>query len=101
MGERSFEWFVRPLDAATNKIIADYLLAHGSLDENLSMPTIDGEEVDVLRLKKYSDVAYLNRSIVSLNLKFKVYARSSSRGRIYEFNFPKKKKKKGVAIVTK
>lgn len=94
----SYEWFLEPLDADTNKAICRFLLDKGCLEENImqSMSTDEGREVQVIRVREYADVGYLRKSANSLNLKFKIYNRSGSRGLIRECSFFNKKKKAQV-----
>ncbi|MFA5162915.1 MAG: hypothetical protein WC441_00095 [Patescibacteria group bacterium] len=93
-GKSSYEWFLKPLDADTNKAICRFLLDKGCLEENImqSMPDGDGRNIQVIRVRDYSDVGYLRESAKSLNLKFKIYNRAGNRGPIRECSFFNKKK---------
>lgn len=95
MKEKFCEWFVQPLNDATNEIIAKYLLASGNLDENImrDMPTIEGPKVNVIRVRAYSDISYFNKSALSLGLKFKIFNRKTPRGLLCEIFFIKRKNK--------
>jgi len=97
------EWFVEPLDADTNKVVGRLLLDGGSLEENIfnSIETKDGRKIRVFRLRDYSDVAYLRRSRLSLNLRFKIYNRLSAGKLLQEWLFLDKKKKTAKAKVKK
>ena len=94
MSENNYEWFVRPLDADSNKAIANFLLSHNALEENimLSMPSYDDQPIDVFRLRSYADVALIIKSSASLGLKFKIYNRTSPKGILRECDFGQMKK---------
>ncbi len=72
-------WFLEPLDAATNKRIAEYLVEKCADSEARSVPCDDGKMHSLWMMSAYKDVGHFERSrIVDQTLKFEIWAREGS-----------------------
>lgn len=89
------EWFVEPLDANTNEIIAKFLANLNQVDENHALTDSSGAERSVFQVSNYALVARLYKDRFKFSLKFKVYTRQGrySLLRPWFFDEPKYKKK--------
>lgn len=94
--EPSITWFVEPLDAHTNEIIAKNLLALSRLDENISLADSEGKEHSVYQVENHFFVSRLYKDKRQLSLRFNVYTVRSHGGplRPWKFEEPKYKEQR-------
>jgi hypothetical protein len=86
---RTYTWFVEPLDAYTNEVLARELP-----EENFCRDMLcEDERGRDLWECKSSFVSFLRRSQKNLHVRFKVYVREGQHGKIRLANFLDKNKK--------
>ncbi len=91
-------WFVEPIGAHTNEIIAKRLLAVNQLDENFAITDSEGREISVFQIEKYSFVQELYDNRHKFSLRFKVYSRQGKNGQLKLWEFGEKKPAKKIDL---
>ncbi len=86
----SIYWYIEPLDAYTNEVIAKNLLALSQLDENVALFDQDGKEHSVFQVESHMFITRLYKDRFKLGLRFNVYQRRNSDSpiRIWKFADP-------------
>jgi hypothetical protein len=86
---RTYTWFIEPLDAYTNEVLAREL-SEENFYRNLLCE--DERERDLWECKS-SFISFLRRSQKNLHVRFRVYVREGQYGKIRLADFLDKKKK--------
>ncbi|MGE5425581.1 MAG: hypothetical protein ACM3PZ_00660 [Bacillota bacterium] len=90
---KSTIWYVQPLDAVTNEVIAKHLALTSDVSETISIE-VDGKKIhDLYLLPGYSVLNRLYQFKASMGLKFKAYRQVGPKGRAKLWKFGEKKKK--------
>ncbi len=84
---RETHWYIEPLDAHTNEVIASLLPAEDCILQVLCQ---DGNKRDFW-LSKYAAITELKNSKSQINLKFNIFKRDGNYGPVKKWDFPKKK----------
>jgi hypothetical protein len=82
MEKRQIDWFVEPLSAHTNEVIAKSLSNSGDLIEHSKIVDDRGIDHSVYQLSNYSFITRLYKDRRKFNLDFNVYSRQGKYGKI-------------------
>lgn len=97
MAKIVYQWFLEPLDAHTNKVVANFLSSISCLEENiLSSVVTEKGEIMAFQMRDYRDISYFLRSKDSLNLRFRIYNRRGNQAQLRQCSFLTKKKKQSA-----
>ena len=97
--ERSYEWFMEPLDDFTNKAIVSVLADQCQSDESrrsVLMPDNEGEPHNVWQVN-YDTIAKFQRSTGS-GYRFRAFVREGGRGPIRRWNFSPDRKRRAHVV---
>jgi hypothetical protein len=90
--KKQYQWFVKPLDAATNEVIYNGLRALGSSDADEMRKIIDENGVSHLAWETdYSFVSHLEKSAKQKALKFQVFNRTGENAKARPWPFPRRR----------
>ncbi len=87
-------WYVEPIDAHTNEVIAKRLLAVNQFNENFALIDSEGREISVFQIEKYAFVQELYDNRSKFSLRFKVYSKKGRNGQLRLWELGEKKPKK-------
>ncbi|MBN2885061.1 hypothetical protein JXE04_04030 [Patescibacteria group bacterium] len=85
--ERKTNWFIEPLNAFTNEVIAKELAKTADVTENVQLKISDGSFHSVFQVPAYSTIAKFKAGSAKFNLKFKVYCSSSKNAQVRLWKF--------------
>ncbi len=88
--QKKISWFVEPLDADTNEIIAKPLVARGDLVEHVDLLDDQGEQHSVFEVPAYSFITQLYKDKHKFKLDFRVFYRQSKYGSLKIWLFGEK-----------
>jgi len=80
-------WFIEPLNAFTNEVIAKELAKTSDVVESVQLQINDGSVHSVFQVPAYSFIAKFKAGVKQFNLKFRVYCQSgkNAQTRLWKF----------------
>ncbi|HZJ41988.1 MAG TPA: hypothetical protein VFD51_03160 [Patescibacteria group bacterium] len=87
-------WFIEPVNAHTNEVIAKNLAALNQVDENFALTDVNGVEHSVFQIESHAFITRLYKDRQKFALKFNVFYRQGNNSLLRPWNFEENKKKK-------
>lgn len=91
-------WYLEPIDAHTNEVIAKRLSAVNQVDENFALTDSEGREISAFQIEKYSFIQEMYDNRQKFALRFKVYSRQGKNGQLKIWEFGDKKPAKKIDL---
>ncbi len=91
-------WYLEPIDAHTNEVIAKRLSAVNQVDENFALTDSEGREISAFHIEKYAFIQEMYDNRQKFALRFKVYSRQGKNGQLKIWEFGDKKPAKKIDL---